>query len=120
LRKVRFAILDLTVYEACNAFWKEYTKFHRINENEASIACKVSKALSRYTMLYRITDLDVEETMRIAVENNITFYDASYIALACKLKSPIASEDSDIIAVAPKYDIEVIRLNQLLDILKQV
>lgn len=120
LRKVRFAILDLTVYEACNVFWKEHVKLHKISENEALIACDASKALSQYTTLYRITDLNVKEAMKIAVENNITFYDASYIALARKLKSPIASEDSDIIATAPKYGVEVIRLNQLLNILKRV
>ncbi len=120
LRKVKFIVLDLTIYEVCNAFWKECLKLRRMREDETLIACKVAKSLLRYVTLYKVTDLDVEEVIRIAIENNITFYDSSYIALACKLKSPIASEDRDIIDVAPRYGIEVIRLNQLLDILKQV
>lgn len=56
--------------------------------------------------------------MKIAMENDITFYDSSYIALAHKLKAPIASEDQHIITVAPKYDIKVIRLRELMDLMK--
>ena len=55
----------------------------------------------------------------IAVENAITFYDASYVAPARKLKAPIASEDHDIITVALKYGVRVIRLKELIGILRQ-
>jgi len=119
LRKIEFVILDLTIYESCNAFWKEHAKLHRISRDEALIACRAVKALTRYVTLYRVIDLNVEEVMGIAIENNITFYDSSYIALALKLKSPIISEDRDIIAVAPKYGVKVIRLNQIIDTFKQ-
>ncbi|MEM0048507.1 MAG: type II toxin-antitoxin system VapC family toxin [Ignisphaera sp.] len=63
-------------------------------------------------------DLDVEEVMRIAIENNITFYDSSYIALAQKLKAPISTEDKDIISVAPRYGVKIIRLHELMDLIK--
>jgi len=119
LRKIEFIILDLTVYESCNAFWKEHMKFHKISRDEALIACKVVKALTRYMILYKVIDLNIEEAMKIAIENNITFYDSSYIALALKLKSPIISEDRDIISTAPKYGVEVVRLNQIINILKR-
>ena len=119
LKRVKFIILDLTIYEVCNAFWKEHTKLHKISEEEAIMACKVAKALSRYVTLYSVTDLNTAEVMKIAIENNITFYDASYIALAYKLKTPIASEDHDILVVAPKYNIKAIRLNELINMLEQ-
>jgi len=119
LRKIRPIILDLTLYEICNAFWKEHIKLHKISKEEAIIACSASKALSRYITLYSIIDLDIDKVMKMAIENDITFYDASYIALAHKLKTSIASEDHDIITVAPKYNIRVIRLNELINILEQ-
>ena len=119
LRKTRIVILDLTVYESCNAYWKECVKFHRMHENEALIACRASKMLIQYINLHKITDLDVDEIMKIAIENNITFYDASYILLARELKAPIVSEDNDIVNIAPKYSIKVYGLKHLLNVLKQ-
>ena len=119
LRKIKSVILDLTLYEACNVFWKEHAKLRKVSEEEAITACKAAKALSRYITLYSVTDLDVAEVMEIAIENGITFYDASYIALARKLKASIASEDRDILTVAPKYGIRAVKLNELANILKQ-
>ena len=57
--------------------------------------------------------------MKIAIENNIAFYDASYIALARELKTSIASENHDILTVAPKYNVRVIRLNELINMLER-
>lgn len=116
LKNTGAAILDLTLYEVCNAFWKECAKLGRIDREEAELACRVSKELSKYLTLYRVSDLDLEHVMEIAIENNVSFYDSSYIALAQKLRASIASEDSDILRVAPRYRIEVGRLSQLLEL----
>jgi predicted nucleic acid-binding protein len=35
----------------------------------------------------------------IAIDNNITVYDATYIALAQSIRAAVATEDSDIIRV---------------------
>ena len=118
MKELEFILLDLTVYEVCNAFWKEHSKLHRISEDEAIQACMVSRALTRYARLYRVTDLDVKEIMEIAIKNNVTFYDSSYIALAHKLKTPLVTEDHDIIALAPKYNVEIVRLHELLNLIK--
>ena len=119
LREMKITTLDLAIYEACNVFWKQHTKAHKIDRNEAIVACKVSKALTRYIILYKITDLDIEEAVKIAIDNNITFYDASYIALAKKLNTPIATEDKDIKSAAPNYNIKVLNLQQLINILEK-
>ncbi len=55
--------------------------------------------------------------MDIALSNNITFYDASYIALARQLKIPITSNDKDILDHAPKYNIQAYSLDQFLKII---
>ncbi len=118
MKKVKIVILDLTVYESCNAFWKECVKLHRISDEEAIKACEACKALSKYVNVYKIIDLDARNIIEIAISNNITFYDSSYIALAQKLKASIVSEDKDIIDIAPKYSLEVIRLHEFLRILQ--
>lgn len=102
----------------CVTLFGKNRKLRKISKDEAVQACIVSKALTRYAKLYRVTDLDVGEVARIAVENGITFYDSSYIALARELRAPISSEDRDIVAVAPKYDIRVIRLRELMNLIR--
>lgn len=119
LRKVEVATLDLAVYETCNVFWKQHVKIRRISRDEAMVACRVSKALTRYVTVYKVIDLDVEETIKIAIDNNITFYDASYITLARELGAPIATEDKDIKNVAPGYNIKVLDYHQLMSILEK-
>jgi len=119
LRKVEVATLDLAVYETCNVFWKQHVKIRRISRGEAMVACRVSKALTRYVTVYKVIDLDVEETIKIAIDNNITFYDASYITLARELGAPIATEDKDIKNVAPGYNIKVLDYHQLMSILEK-
>lgn len=118
-KKTKIALLDLTVYEACNAFWKGHAKLNIMSRDEALAACTAAKMLAKHAILYRVGDLNVEETMKIAIENNITFYDASYISLATSLKAPLASEDEDILNVAPKYGVRIIRLEEIRSILKQ-
>ena len=57
-------------------------------------------------------DLDVEEVMRIAIENNITFYDSSYIALAQKLKATCLVR-IEISYRRPRYGVKIIRLHEI-------
>ncbi len=108
------AVLDLTVYETCNVFWKEHVKLHRITREEALKTCRVAKKLALRAQLYSIGDLDAERVMEIAVNSNITFYDASYVALAERLGAVVASEDRDILRAAPDYGLETARLTDLL------
>jgi len=117
--KHKFHILDLTLYEACNAFWKECTKLHKINEEMALRSCELAVKLSRYAFVHKLEEVGVKEVMGIALSEDITVYDASYIALAKKLKAPIASEDKDILRVAPKYGIEVYDLESFVKLLSQ-
>ncbi len=115
VKQLRFVVLDLTIYEVCNVFWKEHRKLNRIGREEAVQACRAAKSLTRYMRVYSIGDLCVGDVMKIAIENNITFYDASYIALARVLQARLASEDKDILNVAPSYGVEVVRLRELLN-----
>lgn len=39
LYKYRFHILDLTIYEVCNVFWKKHVKLHKISREDAIESC---------------------------------------------------------------------------------
>jgi predicted nucleic acid-binding protein len=113
-KRFRFSALNLIVYEVCNAFWKEHTKFKKIERNEAVKACKAAKAATKHMKLYSVESLDATKAIEIALDNNITFYDSAYIALALKTGARMASEDKDIIRVAPRYGVKIVRLQELL------
>ncbi len=116
--KYRFHILDLAVYEVCNAFWKECVKLHRIDKSLAQESCSLLVKLTEYLNLHRLLDLDAGSVVDVAVSNNITVYDASYIVLAMELGIPIASSDRDILEVAPKYGIDAYSLEEFVEHLR--
>jgi len=120
LRKIEFNILELTIYEVCNAFWKECTKLGRLSVDEVIEACDLMASLIKFMKVWSISEIGTVTIQRIAIDTNITFYDASYIHLARKLNFPIATEDSDIISVAPKYNVELLRLKDTLNLMEKI
>ncbi|ABM80554.1 hypothetical protein [Hyperthermus butylicus] len=72
LRKVmveyEFHLLDLTLYESCNVFWKECVKLHRIDLETARQSCRLAVALARYATLHQLAELDPGEVIDIAVK----------------------------------------------------
>ena len=113
-----FAILDLTIYEACNAFWKLSVKHKILNPHDAIELCKLAKNLAIRLKIYNFSDIDMGKAMTIAIDNNITVYDATYIALAQSMGAAIATEDSDIIRVAPRYGITTLRLEDIFKLIE--
>jgi len=116
MKKYSFVILDLTIYEVCNAFWKEHVKLHVISYDEALRACTAAWMLAKSAIVHRFEEINFTLVTKIAVEENITVYDASYIVLALTLNAPLASEDKDVLNTAPKYKVKVLRLKELLEL----
>ena len=103
------------MYELGNVFWKH----PQITAEKARIFIKRFLDL-KVTLIDIFSDNNLlKRSCNISKNEDITFYDASYIALAHKLKTSIASEDHDILTVAPRYNIRVIRLNELINMLEQ-
>ncbi|RLE48340.1 MAG: hypothetical protein DRJ31_07500 [Candidatus Methanomethylicota archaeon] len=119
LQKVKAMILDLTVYETCNAYWKLCIKLHSISKEDAKLACVTAKNIAQKIHTCALADLDIDRAIEIALKESITFYDAAYIALAQRLNAPLVSEDQDIVATAPKYDLKVIKLYDFTQKLRQ-
>jgi len=112
----RFHMLDLTLYEACNVFWKECAKLHRIDAETAKRGCRLAVTLAvEYAILHGLEELDPSRVVAIAMEEGITVYDASYIALAKQLGAPIASNDRDILEAAPRQNVRAYSLEELLE-----
>ena len=113
-KNYNFNVLDLTIYEVCNAFWKESTLLGRISPENAVEACSLIHSLLRYMKMWSVTDLDLTDIQRIAIENRLAFYDSSYIYLARNLNSPLATEDTEMAKIAENLGITVYRLSHFL------
>ncbi len=116
----RFHMLDLTIYEACNAFWKEYSKLERIDRELAVKSCSLAAKLGRYAVVHSVGELDMERVARIAAETGIPIYDAAYIELANVLGKPLASHDKDILENAPRYGIDTLDLDMFLRVVEEL
>jgi len=85
------AVSTLTEYELGNVLWKE-TRRKRIDFKQA--AQTFSDALSE---LKKISIGTLDDILVLALERNLTFYDASYAYLAEKGDMKLVTEDVDLI-----------------------
>ncbi len=110
-------ILDLTVYEACNTYWKMCFKLRSISMETALKAAAATLKIARLCKVYGFSNLDLEEVEKIALNTRMTFYDSSYLALARMLRTEIATEDEDLLKWAPRYGVKAIRFNEFVKML---
>ena len=98
-------VLDLTRYEVGNVLWEEYGR-GRIKSLETAIPLfqEVLDSMNRL-----MVD-NIGGVLKIAVDKNITFYDASYIYIAEKMGLKLVSEDDEILE---KYS-DAINLEEML------
>jgi len=104
-------ILDLTFYEIGNAIWKDYYIFKRINNliETSEVIYEILKELNV------IENLSFIEIIKIAIEKNLTYYDASYVYASKNFGLILVSEDKDLIekgnAISVKEFIEKYLIN---------
>ncbi|AKT35569.1 putative nucleic acid-binding protein, contains PIN domain [Pyrobaculum sp. WP30] len=94
-RREKLAILHLTVYEVGNALWKE-ARAGRLPLREAAGA--LSRVLSSLKML---DDPPLERVLEVAVERDLTFYDASYAYVAETLGLSLVTQDRKLLRKSP-------------------
>ncbi len=85
------AVSSLTEYEIGNTLWKE-SKGKRIDYTSA--AHTFSEALSE---LKKIGINGMDDVLKIAMERNLTFYDASYACIAEKEGLLLVTEDMELL-----------------------
>jgi predicted nucleic acid-binding protein len=104
LHSNKFAILDLTIYEIGNIIWKEYT---RGKIKDPVLVMKMFEEIMR-NMKKLSSNQEMLEIFDVAVKNNITFYDASYIYVARKHELKLVTEDADLLKFPESISLGVI------------
>lgn len=97
------AILDLTGYEIGNAIWKQCRIFRTLNEEEAISFISSFRKIMAGMQVFPITDSVMEEVEELALHEEISFYDASYIHAAKRRKIDLVTEDKKLASVASKH-----------------
>ena len=86
------AVSSLTEYEIGNTLWKQNKK--KELDDPKRIATIFQESLAE---LDEISVDSVVNVMILAMERNLTFYDASYVYLAEKENMELVTEDNDLI-----------------------
>ncbi|MET1159545.1 MAG: type II toxin-antitoxin system VapC family toxin [Thermoprotei archaeon] len=96
--------IDLALPEALNAVWKHALKIHDIDKGEAIEAVK--DLLKLWTKLRIHSSKEIaEEAFKLALDEDITVYDALYIQLAKSTGAGLATFDKKIAEIAMKHNI---------------
>jgi predicted nucleic acid-binding protein len=95
---------DLAVYEACDSLWK-LSKLKFISIKDAIDAATTLKDLTIRSIIKSMsfTELDFHSMFRIAHEEGLTFYDASYIVTAEVAEAILVTEDEKLQKTAGKF-----------------
>jgi predicted nucleic acid-binding protein len=96
-------ILDLTKYEVGNGIWKEYALQHAIREEEFHQFLDSLRTVVNRAELLVPDPRNLLEIAQIAAKEKITFYDASYIAMAKIRKLALVTEDAKLSKVASRH-----------------
>jgi predicted nucleic acid-binding protein len=86
-------ILDLTFYEVGNAIWKDY-RIHKKIKDPFTLAKLFYELLGKFNVL---RDPPMQEVIRVAVEKDLTYYDASYVFAAINKGLTLVSNDKDLL-----------------------
>jgi predicted nucleic acid-binding protein len=103
--------LDLTRYELGNILLKEHTLHKRINREELEKLVKLTKNVLNLMETLTVNGHE-EETLSIADNLKITFYDASYVYHAKNKKTPLITEDNEL-AEKAKPHIRTLKLHSV-------
>jgi len=94
--------LDLAIYEALNAIWKEYKKLNRIDDETAENLVGLIIETMRLMQLLDISDDEIN-VYRLALREDLTIYDAAYLKKAMELRAVLVTDDKILKEKAKKY-----------------
>ena len=90
----KLTILDLTLYELGNTLWKEWKRGLIKDINKVTLmAEEILKILNKVS----IQPKEIKSILKIALENDLTFYDSSYIYMAEKYNYKLVIKDNKIL-----------------------
>ena len=104
-------ILDLTIYEVSNAIWKEVVLFKNLTRDEAiEFMNNIINIMQKMNIICIEEDLD--KIMSIAIEEELTFYDAAYLYAAMKNKLTLVTNDEKLYSAA-RSKVNTIHSNEI-------
>lgn len=104
--------LDLAQYELGNVVWKEVTR-NKISESEGA---KLIKFISKVISLMEILKIGIRnEVLKVAVDNNLSYYDASYLYASISMKDALVTEDKKLLERAIECGAGAGRFEDFLD-----
>jgi len=107
--------LDLAYYEIGNVIWKEASLFDNISPSAArAMAGYAARIINNMVVLRIDTSEEASETMRLAIEQGLTYYDAAYLRHA-EVNQPLVTEDDKLRRKAGAVGVEAITVRQLLE-----
>jgi predicted nucleic acid-binding protein len=111
---------DLAMYEACNSLWKLATLLKTMPLEDAMDVATTLKNLVMRNMIQTINfaKLDFSHALNKAYKEQLTFYDASYIATAESTEAILVTEDKKLRKAAGKF-VKTITYTDLADRLTQ-
>lgn len=96
--------LDIALPEALNAIWKHCLKIGDLTRSEALRATEDLLRVWKLLNIYSSREL-AEEAFKLALEENITVYDALYIQLARSTRGSLATFDEKLSRIARKHGV---------------
>ncbi|OIB56038.1 type II toxin-antitoxin system VapC family toxin [Natrialba sp. SSL1] len=100
-------LLDLTMYEAGNALWKNGLAHDNLTNSELEAAVTILSRLGTEVRLETVSNENLSLTMDVAQSNGLTFYDAAYLATAERNDLTLVTEDSALRTAAREQEIRV-------------
>ena len=105
--------LDLARYESLNAVWREHALLGRIDEETA---LEYAETLSLVFKALEVDDIKggEAEVLRLALEEGLTVYDASYLYAAIRNNLTLVTDDHELKNKASRH-VKVLTTRELLE-----
>jgi len=94
--------IELALYESLNAVWKEYELLKRIDKDTFMEVIDIVSDLFKVIEMLSIRGCE-REVISMALKENVTVYDASYLYIAVKHKLMLVTDDRELKRRASKY-----------------
>jgi len=102
--------LNLAIYELGNAVWRQVKIHEKITVEEANL---VLDSLTEVFRRLRKPETEKPlETLKIAVKEGLTYYDASYISAAVENNLTLVTDDEKLYKIGKKY-VRTVKSNDL-------
>ena len=108
--------LDLALYELGNLIWKECILKRMISRREALKRIEDLVKVLELMYLESLGNEDMKGAMMLAIDLNLTFYDASYLHIAKSRNIPLITEDKELLEKAKKIGVKAFRVEEYLRI----